>query len=250
MPGESKRIALNRLFEGSQRRMVAELMSIRQAVEHGGVLGDETEVAWVKFLDTMLPDRYRVSDGFVVDADGRCSDQIDAIVFDRQYSPPLFRAENVQYVPAEAVYAVFEVKQKIDSNRLKNASSKVASVRRLRRTSAPIPTAGGMLGPKDPGRIIGGILALSVANRTTLENTIATQMVHASEESRLDLGCAVDDGTFTVSYKESNSPTIKLSSGRSSLITFFLEFQSMLQSLGTAPAIDYSEYMRAIPDSN
>ena len=82
MPSESKHIDLNRLFEGSQRRMVAELMSIRQAVDHGATLGDETEVAWVKFLNTMLPDRYRVCDGFVVDADGRCSVQIDAIVFD------------------------------------------------------------------------------------------------------------------------------------------------------------------------
>lgn len=250
MPSEPKHIDLNRLFEGSQQRMVAELRSIRQAVDHGVTLGDETEVAWVKFLNIMLPDRYRVCDGFVVDANGRCSDQIDAIVFDRQYTPPLFRAENVQYVPAESVYAVFEVKQKIDANRLRNASSKVASVRRLRRTTAPVPTIGGVLGPKNPGRIIGGILALSIAKRTALENTIATQMVNASEEFRLDLGCAVDDGTFTVSYGESNTPTVKLSPGRSSLITFFFEFQSMLQSLGTAPAIDYSEYMRAIPNSN
>ena len=93
MTDKTNRINLNDLFESVQRKMVAELSGIRQAVDHGGVLGDETEFAWIKFLDRMLPNRYQSSDGFVVDADGRRSDQIDVIVFDRQYSRPLFRAE-------------------------------------------------------------------------------------------------------------------------------------------------------------
>jgi hypothetical protein len=79
------------------------LTGIRQSVDHNVTLGDETEFAWLKFVDDILPNRYEVSDGFVVDADGQRSDQIDVIVFDRQYSPPLFRAKKPQYVPAEAV---------------------------------------------------------------------------------------------------------------------------------------------------
>ena len=108
-PGRN-RIDLNSLFESTQQMMVAELTGIRGAVDHGGALGDETELAWRDFLARVLPNRYRVDDGFVVDADGWRSDQTDIIVFDRQYSPPLFTAGNVQYIPAEAVYAVFEVK--------------------------------------------------------------------------------------------------------------------------------------------
>ena len=225
-------------------------MGIRQAVDHAVTLGDETEVSWVQFLSGILPNRYQVCDGFVLDADGRRSDQIDVIVFDRHYSPPLFRAGNVQYVPAEAVYAVFEVKQRIDARHLIAASKKVASVRRLRRTTAPIPTADGLVEAKVPNRIIGGILALSIVDRSVLEDTVVRRVGRVSEEAQLDLGCAIRDGSFVVTYEESETPTVRLSPGKHSLITFFFQFQSMLQALGTVPAIDYSEYVRAAMDSN
>ena len=151
-PEGRNRIDLNNLFQSTQQRMVAELTGIRGAVDHGGTLGDETELAWLDFLARVLPNRYRVANGFVVDADGRRSDQMDVIVFDRQYSPPLFMGGNVQYVPAEAVYAVFEVKQRVDSRNLRLACDKAASVRSLRRTSAAIPSADGTLAPKPPHR--------------------------------------------------------------------------------------------------
>ena len=248
MTDKTNRINLNDLFESAQRKMVAELSGIRQAVDHRGALGDETEFAWVKFLDRMLPNRYQASDGFVVDADGRRSDQIDVIVFDRQYSPPLFQAEKAQCVPAEAVYAVFEVKQRIDTKNLKAASAKAASVRRLRRTTARIPTADGVLERKAPHRIVAGALALSIDNPATFDSMVGRQMARVSEGARLDLGCAIQDGSFTVDYKEAKPPTVSLSPGQSSLITFFFQFQTLLQALGTAPAIDYSEYSKAAID--
>lgn len=249
MADETNRIDLKNLFESTQRKMVAELTSLRQAVEHGTTLGEKTEFAWVKFLDGMLPNRYQVSDGFVVDADGRRSDQIDVILFDRQYSPPLFRAENVQYVPAEAVYAVFEVKQKIDDRNLKAASAKAASVRRLGRTTARIPTADGVLEPKTPHRIVAGVLALSIAKPAAFERMLGRQMARSSEDARLDLGCAVQDGSFTVDYAGSTTPEVSLAPSQSSLVTFFFRFQVLLQALGTAPAIDYLEYAKATIDS-
>ena len=249
MADKTNRIDLKGLFESTQRRMVAELIGIRQVVDHNVTLGDETEFAWVKFLDGMLPNRYEVSDGFVVDADGRCSDQIDVIVFDRQYSPPLFQAEKVQYVPAEAVYTVFEVKQRIDARNLKAAAVKATSVRRLRRTTARIPTADGVLEPKAPHRIVAGVLALSIVEPMTFERMVASQMTRSSEDARLDLGCAVQNGSFTVEYEVSKTPKVSLASSQSSLVTFFFRFQTLLQALGTVPAIDYSEYARATIDT-
>ena len=242
MTGKSHRIDLNDLFESAQQKMVSELSSIRQAVDHGTTLGDETEFAWVRFLNRMLPNRYQASDGFVVDADGRRSDQIDVI---RQYSPPLFQVERVQYVPAESVYVVFEVKQRIDARNLKAASAKAASVRRLRRTTARISTADGVLEPKAPHRIIAGILVLSIAGPKTFERIVGREMAHASEDAQLDLGCAIRDGSFTVDYEEAKTTAVSVGPGQSSLITFFFWFQTLLQALGTAPAINYSEYAKA-----
>ena len=239
-------IDLNTLFHSTQQRMVAELTGIRGAVDHGGTLGDETELAWREFLARVLPTRYRVGDGFVVDADGWRSDQTDVIVFDRQYSPPLFMAGNVQYIPAEAVYAVFEVKQRIDQKNLRLACLKAASVRALGRTSAAIPSADGTLGPKLPHRILGGILALSNSYAGGFGSALGHMMGRVPEAQRLDLGCALNHGSFTVSYGETIVESVVESPADTSLVTFLFQLLAGLQAIGTVPAIDYSAYVRAL----
>lgn len=240
------RIDLNSLFESTQRLMVAELTGIRGAVDHGGALGDETELAWRDFLARVLPNRYRVGDGFVVDADGWRSDQTDIIVFDRQYSPPLFTAGNVQYIPAEAVYAVFEVKQRIDNRNLRLACAKAASVRSLRRTSAAIPSAGGALEPKPPHRILSGILALSNSYSGNFGEALGDMLAQVPEAQQLDLGCALNDGSFLVNYREGKVASIESSPASSSLVSFLFRLLAALQSIGTVPAMDYAEYVKAI----
>jgi hypothetical protein len=142
-----------------------------------------------------------------------------------------------RYVPAEAVYAVFEVKQRIDDNRLKAASAKAASVRRLRRTTTRIPTADGVLKPRAPHRIVAGVLALNIAEPTTFVRMVGRQMTHCHEDARLDLGCAIRDGSFTVNYEKAKTPTVSLSSSQSSLVTFFFQFQTLLQALVPSPFV-------------
>jgi hypothetical protein len=51
----------------------------------------------------------------------------------------MIRNQSQTIVPAEGVYAAFEAKQTINANLVGYAQSKVASVRRLHRTSLPIP---------------------------------------------------------------------------------------------------------------
>ena len=245
-PEGRNRIDLNSLFQSTQQRMVAELTGIRGAVDHGGTLGDETELAWLDFLARVLPNRYQVANGFVVDADGWRSEQTDVIVFDRQYSPPLFKTGNVQYIPAEAVYAVFEVKQRIDNRNLRLACDKAASVRLLRRTSAVIPSADGVLDPKPPHRIISGILALSNSYSSNFLDVLMGMMTQVHEDRQLDLGCALKDGSFLVKYGAGEVESIESSPASTSLVSFLFRLLAGLQAIGTVPAIDYSAYARAL----
>ena len=53
-------------------------------------------------------------------------------------------------IPAESVDAVVEVKQVLTRQHVRNAGLKIASVRRLKRTSVPVPFAGGCYPPKKP----------------------------------------------------------------------------------------------------
>lgn len=94
-----------------------------------------------------------------MDANGACSEQVDVVIFDRQYSPFILNEKPscVRYIPAESVYAVLEVKQNLDRQHVVYAGKKVASIRRLERTSAPVATIDGVR-KRETFPILGGII--------------------------------------------------------------------------------------------
>ena len=140
------------LLAGLHEDIQQRLERVRKSFGHPGVKGDASEEVWVKLLSDYLPKRYQAATAHVVDSKGTFSDQIDVVVFDRQYSPFIFKFEGQTIIPAESVYGVFEAKQTINASLVKYAQDKIASVRRLHRTSLPIPHAGGTYPPKQIGR--------------------------------------------------------------------------------------------------
>ena len=150
---------MKELYLDLQKRLQADL-ELGKNVHHPTTKGDATEIDWLRMLDEHLPKRYHAKKAFVVDADGNLSDQIDIVIFDRHYCPLLFEHSGAIYVPAESVYAGFEVKQTINKKFIDYSGEKIASIRRLRRTSTHIPYAEGLYPPKKPFKILGGILSL------------------------------------------------------------------------------------------
>ena len=76
---------------------------------------------------------------FVIDSTDTTSQQLDIVIYDRQYTPLIINQDGTLVIPAESVYAVFEAKQSIDASQVDYAAKKIASVRALHRTSLPIP---------------------------------------------------------------------------------------------------------------
>lgn len=109
-------------------------------------------------LDKYLPRRYQAATAHIVDSFGKFSQQVDVVVFDRQYSPFIVNCESQTVIPAESVYAVFEAKQTANAVLVAYAQEKVASVRRLHRTSLPIHYAKGVYPAKPLIPIFGGLL--------------------------------------------------------------------------------------------
>lgn len=154
--------SLSQLFASLHEDIQLRLGTARKAFQHPGAKGDASEGVWIEMLDTYLPKRYQAANAFVVDSLGNFSDQIDVVVFDRQYSPFIFKFNEQIIVPAESVYAVFEAKQSASADLVAYAQRKVASVRRLHRTSLPIPHAGGTYPAKPLIPILEGYLLLKV----------------------------------------------------------------------------------------
>jgi hypothetical protein len=163
------------LLERFHRDIEHKLETARQSFAHSSTKGDASEQVWLDMLRQYLPRRYTATKAHVVDSNGAFSQQIDVLVFDRQYSPFIFKFQGQEIVPAESVYAVFEAKQTVNAALINYAMNKAATVRGLHRTSLPIPTANGILPAKKPGHILAGILAFerleAAAGRCAGEST-------------------------------------------------------------------------------
>ena len=237
---------LRKLFLHLQDQLATRLQSNRAMIDHPGAKGSATEEGWREMLGEYLPKRYCVSKAFVIDADGGQSDEIDLVVYDRQYSPFLFNQDGAIFIPAESVYAAFEVKQSLTAENVRYAIEKAASVRRLRRTSVTITHAGGAFTPRPPFQILAGLLTLESDWRPPLGNALMERLAAGPREGRLDLLCALRHGSVEVAYSEENGAELDASAPDTALIFFFLRLLARLQALGTVPAMDLREYGKAL----
>ena len=204
---------------------------------HHTACGAAAEQHWIDLFNRYLPGRYRATRAFVIDADGLCSEQIDIAICDRFYSPVLFHDNEQPYIPAESVYAVFEVKRTLCSRFFQDAGKKAASVRRLRRTSAPLISAGVAVQRQPPPPILAGVLSFEAQWKNFAEE-IRQALPKLKPEEQLDLGCLLKEGSFEWSGE------ITFSKAEEALIFFMLRLIHRLQQMGAAPAIDIAEYAR------
>jgi hypothetical protein len=239
---DSARIDLSEVFLLVQRQMLA-CLQVGDAFEHPGASGAASEQRWIDLFNGYLPQRYRASPAFVVDADGRRSRQIDLAIYDNLYSPLLFPHDSGVHIAAESVYAVFEVKQTLTRQLLRDAGQKIASVRALRRTTAPIVSGGATRAAIQPVPILGGILAVrSVWADKQFQTRIAAALNSLSGPARLDLGCVLQQAAF----ESRPGRTFHFSAPNESLIFFVLRLFERLRAQGTAPAADLMQYGRAL----
>ncbi|MEP0009201.1 MAG: DUF6602 domain-containing protein, partial [Balneola sp.] len=189
--------------------------------------------------------------------------QLDLVIYDQHFTPFVFKQDGALYIPAEGVYAVFEVKPEINKGYIEYAGDKIASVRKLYRTSTNIIDRGRLFDPRPLTKIIGGLLAVksSISN-----DTIEKHLKSLKSEETFDMGCAVATGSFYVQYDGKENPDvqdfnkriktyykdrkiedIEFSSSKHSLVTFFLQLSRYLQqSIGTVAAIDLGAYAKSM----
>jgi len=238
-----KRVTLKQLFGDLQRELEQTLLTAKNNIPHAGSKGDATEADWIAMLDKHLPKRYCVTKAFVIDHTGRLSQQLDLVIYDKQYGPVVFHRKGVTYIPAESVYAVFEVKPTINAEYVTYAIEKAASVRRLKRTSVAITSAMGSAphDAKPPKPIITGILAYDMDWKKGFGKPFAKLLQDAEVDGRIDLGCSLVGGAFNVDYAGAK-PDITTSDTEEALVSFFMTLLHRLQPLGTVTAIDLTAY--------
>ena len=199
------------------------------------------------------------------------------IIYDQHFTPFVLTQNGIHYIPAEGVYAAFEVKPDLKGsanvkgesiNYIEYAGRKIESVRRLKRTSTNIIDRGRKFNPRPLTKIIGGILTST--NDYKQQSTIKKHLQKLNGLKSIDMGCSVNYGSFYVDYKgienkdeedfikriadyyqKRTVKNIEFSKADASLVTFFFQLMRYLQqSIGTVAAIDLNEYSKAINFSN
>ncbi len=235
---------LRNAFSAEQKVLAAQLELSTTSITHDGVMGEVNEQHFIHFLRRYLPTRYEVDTAIVIDSNGATSDQIDIVIFDRQYTPTLIDQQAHRFIPAEAVYCVLEVKPTIKKQYVDYAGDKAQSVRLLERTSVPIRHAGGEYPAKPLFPIIAGIVATNVEWVDGLAGkSFAESLSGLAGNRSLDCGIALSDRSFDI-----YDGTLNLSKPEGSLAYFLFRLLQRLQSLGTVPAIDWNRYAAVLGD--
>lgn len=231
---------LSGLLGGLHSSLASQLNFAREIISHPTAKGAASENHWIGLLDTYLPKRYRASSAFAIDSKGQCSDQIDVVIYDRQYSPLIFEHGGTTYLPAESIYAAFEVKQSATVETVRYAQQKVASVRALYRTSLPIPHAGGTTKAKEPQQIIGGLLCIDSSWSPALGDSFRAAVRESLEAGKLDLSCIASVGVCEIDEKSD----VVIHDGSKALTFFLLRLIALLQEKATVPMLDVMAYAK------
>ena len=233
--------SLSQLLSGLHDDIQQRLETVRKSFGHPVTKGDASEEVWLQLLKTYLPERYQAAKAHIVDSQGVFSEQIDVVIFDRQYSPFIFHYQGQTVIPAESVYAVFEAKQTVNAHEVGYAQKKVASVRRLHRTSLPIPYAKGTYPAKPLIPILGGILTFESDWSPAFGQAMTDALGAGGSEGHLDIGCIAAHGYFSFNQQ---SNAYEIYPGGKPATAFLFKLISELQFSGTVPMIDVQAYAR------
>ena len=269
------KVDLKKLFAGLQNQMTAQLSTDREFITHPGSKGDALENTWIEWLRKYLPNRYNIEKAIVIDSEGNTSDQIDIVIYDNWYTPFIFTQNGFHYIPAEGVYAVFEVKPELTKQHIEYAGEKIESVRKLKRTSTTMINSGHSVPARQLTEIVGGFLCSTMKRKEINEIIFKNYLEGCKGLKSIDLGCIADTAGFYVDhdslveynnkkntskndfmahilyyYNTRNLKSIKFSKRENSLVSFSLQLSQYLQqAIGTIAAIDFKAYLDNIGES-
>ncbi|OGY23114.1 MAG: hypothetical protein A2Y57_03190 [Candidatus Woykebacteria bacterium RBG_13_40_7b] len=112
-------------FEARANLIMSEMQKLDK-LSHKLSRGQHFESIAKNLLEESLPSQYGIDTGFIESAENTTqSSQQDLIIFDRLRGVPIKTYGSFKVYPSESVYAVIEVKTRIDENSLINTKNNV-----------------------------------------------------------------------------------------------------------------------------
>jgi hypothetical protein len=125
---------VNEILQSLNREVINQL-DLAASIKHPGESGRAREQVIANYLRRLVPKEFGIDTGFVFDAQGTISRQIDVVIYRTGYHP-VFEIGGIKHFMIECVVAVLENKASIGSrDKLESAIENIASVKALDRTN-------------------------------------------------------------------------------------------------------------------
>ncbi len=198
------------VFRKISRSFKIEFDELAAEIEHNLTAGEAREKVLIAILEKYLPKRVAVDRGFVIDAKGNQSQQIDVVIYDSTVGT-VFEVAHTKFFPCESVLAVGEVKSDLASTKkLVDALDKVKSVKVLNRgldgrnriiTGPGLSLDGITFDPSSRHRdqIFGFIFTSSGLSRKNM--ILGIQNFNAGNDRQVWINMLCDIQRFVISYE-------------------------------------------------
>lgn len=113
------------------KKLEIDYTQLTSQIEHRGIKGNYREELLKRYLRELIPSKYSIGTGVIVDANQSQSRQQDFFIYDNGNSPVFLKMEAAQVIPVESVYAVIEVKSVLTKAELEKSIINIRSVKRL-----------------------------------------------------------------------------------------------------------------------
>jgi hypothetical protein len=164
----------------SLNREVINQLDLAAAIEHPGESGRAREQIIARYLGRLTPKEFAVDTGFVFDAQGNISRQIDLVIYRIGYHP-VFEIGGIKHFMVESVVAVLENKASIGSrDTLYTALNNIKSVKALDRTNRRTNylIVGGQQGPGvDPDEFKHQVFGAIVTERSLKRDSLKAALL-------------------------------------------------------------------------
>lgn len=231
------------IFSGLSKKLLTEFDFLSSQLSHNPSRGAAREFVLRELLRRHLPQKLAVGAGLIVSSDGQRSKQIDIVIYDALNTPIMYMADELQIFPVESVYAVIEVKSRLDSKELKKSVDNIRSVKKMPKTAyiineSPIIKTVELYGEEglDHFPIMGFIFAYSSINNLQILKNKLVDLDDREPKNNVDTICVLNKALIAnwrsnidqyVATKEPDSQRVVIK-GDNSLLTFYLFLMHVL----------------------
>ncbi len=242
---------LNGVFSNLETSLNGD-MNIR--IDHDLEDGKYREYLIKNILNKIVPKKYSITNGFIIDSDNNRTEEMDIIIYDSNYVPPFFD-ETYTIVPIEAVVAVIQVKTSLTKKQLNGAIKNVNSIDKVHaKTGGKIISANGCKEVTEERKIQPYKIIISRTSRINKKYNFNEELKSAdiiyivddnyklfvkNKDSR---GVVNNDLEELMKYQNENASIN--SYDKEKLLIFSLTLLDKLKIINNSIIINYQEYLK------